>query len=462
MVSSLRNGFPPFIANLLDQLDQLIGPIHLVGSAVRNVLQGCPLSNDLNILTPRPLEQCLDALRQAGHDAVGGGGGEKSLFVPLKGWEKPKTIEISKFRHRPAQTPTIEEDLLHRDVTVNAMAYAWPDGPLIDPFNGRGDLDSGRIRLVNGEETLHGDPLRAVRLFRFSLQLSAVPNPEDLQHCTRISLDQVPAERIRVELDRIFSFSLDSQRGRELLFSLFDSDLGTAMFPELKWSQHLPLPGSLNKCSVWHHTVRTLLSITCSPREEDISLLDLRWTVVLAGLVFHSKDLRNLQKVEDRGGHERTIHQITSILNRYGFSRRRQKKILNILNNLGLGFPFSDRALKRLLGEAVPIEGLVTVIHHWKRGCWDSNLEEKQKTEKEYARVLERCRGLRQSHTMLRSDDLAVSGGDLREIVRRGPGPWLGELQKWLLVWIGEDFTRNNPDSIHRKVLEWIASQDKL
>ncbi|MBF0416604.1 MAG: hypothetical protein HQL79_12650 [Magnetococcales bacterium] len=154
MLPILRNGFPPFIANLLDQLNQLIGPIHVVGSAVRNVLQGCPLSNDLNILTQQPLEQCLNALRAAGHDAVGGGIGDKSVFVPLKGWEKPKTIEISKYRHRPAQTPTIEEDLLHRDITVNAMAYPWPDGPLIDPFHGHKDLALGRIHLINGDETL--------------------------------------------------------------------------------------------------------------------------------------------------------------------------------------------------------------------------------------------------------------------------------------------------------------------
>lgn len=461
MLPSLRNGFPPFIASLLDELNLLIGPIHLVGSAVRNVIQGTPLSNDLNILTVRPLDQCLEALRENNHDAVGGGG-EKSIFVPLKGWEKPKTIEISKFRHRPAQTATIEEDLLHRDITVNAMAYAWPNGPLVDPFGGQDDLINGRIRLVNGEETLRGDPLRAVRLYRFSLQLSAVPNPEDLKYCTHISLDQVPPERIRVELDRIFSFPLDTPQAHNLLFSLLDSDLGAAMLPEFKLLRQIPKPSAMDGTTVWHHTIQTLKSISSSPREEDISLLDLRWTVVLAGLIFYAKNLRSLQKIEDGVNYERAINQIVSCLNRYGFSRRRQKKILNILNNLGIDFPFSDRVLKRLLGDAVPIEGLISLIFHAKHAIQTTDPVCKAKNRLEYTRTLERCRSLRQSCVTLRGSDLAICGGDIRDIVRRRPGPWLGELQTWLLNWIGEDYTRNNPESLRKKIQEWIATQDRM
>lgn len=461
MLPSLRNGFPPFIASLLDELNALIGPIHLVGSAVRNVLQGCPLSNDLNILTVRPLDQCLEALRENKHDAVGGGG-EKSIFVPLKGWEKPKTIEISKFRHRQAQTATIEEDLLHRDITVNAMAYAWPNGPLVDPFGGQDDLINKRIRLINGEETLCGDPLRAVRLYRFSLQLSAVPNPDDLKYCTHISLDQVPPERIRVELDRIFSFPLDTPQARDLLFPLLDSDLGAAMLPEFKLLQQIPKPGNLDGTTVWHHAIQTLISISSSPREEDISLLDLRWTIVLAGLIFHAKSLRSLQKVEDGANHERAINQIASFLNRYGFSRRRQKKILNILNNLGIDFPFSDRILKRLLGDSVSIEGLISIIFHCKHAIQTADPACKAKNRLEYTRTLERCRNLRQVFTTLRCEDLAMGGGDIRDIVRRQPGPWLGELQIWLLNWIGEDLSRNNAESLRKKIQEWISVQDKM
>ncbi|MBF0422569.1 MAG: CCA tRNA nucleotidyltransferase [Magnetococcales bacterium] len=458
----LKSGFPPFIAGLLDQLNHLIGPIHLVGSAVRNVLQGCPLSNDLNILTPRPLEQCLEALRQAGQDAVGGGTGDKSVFVPLKGWEKPKTIEISKYRHRPAQTPTIEEDLLHRDVTVNAMAYAWPDGPLIDPFHGREDLAVGRIRLVNGEETLNGDPLRAVRLFRFSLQLSAVPDEEDLRYCTRISLDQVPPERIRVELDRIFSFTLEAPHSRTLLQALFDSDLGAAMLPELQVLRQLPATGPFEGMTVWQHSIRTLLSLSHSPRDEDISLLDLRWTVLLAGLIFHARNLRTLKQMEERGCHEKAINQIHLILARYGFSKRRQKKIINILVNLSLGFPFSDRVLKRLLKESVPIEGLIALVHHWNHSPDDLPSGQGPSHDTDYAKALERCRTLRKSGIALNSLDLAMSGGDIRDIVRRPPGPWLGHLQGQLLQWVAEDFSRNNRDTLRRKVLEWIALQDKV
>ncbi|MBF0419412.1 MAG: CCA tRNA nucleotidyltransferase [Magnetococcales bacterium] len=462
MLPILRNGFPPFIANLLDQLNQLIGPIHVVGSAVRNVLQGCPLSNDLNILTQQPLEQCLNALRAAGHDAVGGGIGDKSVFVPLKGWEKPKTIEISKYRHRPAQTPTIEEDLLHRDITVNAMAYPWPDGPLIDPFHGHKDLALGRIHLINGDETLKGDPLRAVRLFRFALQLLAEPDPEDLQLCTRVSLEQVPPERIRVELDRIFSFPLDTPSGRKLLYNMFDSHLGKAILPELQQLRDIPMTGPFQGTSAWQHALRTILSLSQSPREEDISLLDLRWAVLLAGLVLYARDLRSLKQMEEKGCQEKALNQITVILGHYGFSRRRQKKIINILSNLNHNFPFGDRILKRLLKESIPIEGLIALIYHWQNPLPEQTSDPNADGAKDYVRMLDRCRILRQTGITLSPHDLAMSGGDIRDIVRRRSGPWLGELQNVLLHWISEDFTRNNRESIRRKVMEWISQQDRL
>lgn len=65
---------------------------------------------------------------------------------------------------------TLEEDLQRRDLTVNAIAQA-ADGTLIDPFNGRADLEQGLLRHVS--PAFDEDPVRVLRLARFAAKLGA-------------------------------------------------------------------------------------------------------------------------------------------------------------------------------------------------------------------------------------------------------------------------------------------------
>lgn len=63
---------------------------------------------------------------------------------------------------------TLEEDLLRRDLTINAMAQD-PDGTIIDPFNGQADLRDRILRHVSSAFT--EDPLRVLRVARFAAKL---------------------------------------------------------------------------------------------------------------------------------------------------------------------------------------------------------------------------------------------------------------------------------------------------
>ena len=57
---------------------------------------------------------------------------------------------------------SLEEDLAHRDFTVNAIAFDPLGGELLDPFGGRGDLARGRLRAVrSARDRFREDPLRA-------------------------------------------------------------------------------------------------------------------------------------------------------------------------------------------------------------------------------------------------------------------------------------------------------------
>jgi poly(A) polymerase len=100
---------------------------------------------------------------------------------------------------------SLEDDLLRRDFTLNAMAVA-EDGTLIDLFGGREDLEMRLLRTpLPAEQTMMDDPLRFLRALRFSVTkgfsihpdvLDAMTQPDILEKLEKV----VSAERIREEV----------------------------------------------------------------------------------------------------------------------------------------------------------------------------------------------------------------------------------------------------------------------
>jgi tRNA nucleotidyltransferase (CCA-adding enzyme) len=75
---------------------------------------------------------------------------------------------------------SVEDDMRRRDFTVNAMARRLETGELIDPLNGRADLEARRLRTVS-PQSFREDPLRLVRALRFVSQLGFEPDDELLE-----------------------------------------------------------------------------------------------------------------------------------------------------------------------------------------------------------------------------------------------------------------------------------------
>jgi tRNA nucleotidyltransferase (CCA-adding enzyme) len=106
----------------------------------------------------------------------------------------------------------------HRDLTINAIGWDPIDEALIDPWNGRADLDRGCLAAVD-LELFGADPLRVLRVARLSAQLEARVDPDLLALCRRLSLDDLPVERIAGELRRILCESKRPSRAFEWLAS---------------------------------------------------------------------------------------------------------------------------------------------------------------------------------------------------------------------------------------------------
>src|SRR5262249_13933750 len=101
----------------------------------------------------------------------------------------------------PAVPP--QDDLRRRDLTITAMAKA-PDGTLIDPFNGKGDLQERVLRHVS--EAFAEDPVRILRVARFAARFGFRIADETLALMRRMvdsgEADALVPERVWQELAR--------------------------------------------------------------------------------------------------------------------------------------------------------------------------------------------------------------------------------------------------------------------
>ncbi|MBF0610870.1 MAG: CCA tRNA nucleotidyltransferase [Magnetococcales bacterium] len=459
MNTNLHNHFNPMINQLLDDLHRLIGPVYLVGGGLRESLLDQPLSSELDLLVLLPLEICRHRLMAAGFQNLTPGNKYNSLLLHLNREEEPREISITTCRHRPSQRPTVKEDLLHRDITVNAMAYQWPDGPLTDPFHGLEDLAHRRIRLVNGATTLQNDPLRAVRFYRFLLQLQGEPDMDDLALVERYSLEWVTEERLRNELDKIFSLPLESEQSRKWFLRLFNSPLAYEIVPALQGLKSI-FPDPNHQESLWDLSINMMLHIPPPEEGEDMPLADLRWCALLHE-IGRVKGQEEGNRLHGQGHYfDETIRLLELFMTSHGFSKRRIRRILNIIPHLDFDLFATDRALRRLIQNHVPLEGLFRLLKAKRDASVHLEEDERLKLAEKYRRAMRRCQILRQALSRFSVQDLAISGGDIMELIRLRPGPWVGKLQEHLISWVTEDPSRNRRPELEKRCWEWVAEND--
>ena len=126
----------------------------------------------------------------------------------------------------------LEDDLVRRDFTVNAMALRLPAMDFVDPYAGLADLAASVLRTPGPPEVSFGDdPLRMMRACRFAAQLGLDVAPEVRAAMGRMAstIDIVSAERVRDELTKL----LLAPRPRAGLRLLVDTGLADHVLPEL-------------------------------------------------------------------------------------------------------------------------------------------------------------------------------------------------------------------------------------
>ncbi len=151
---------------------------------------------------------------------------------------------------------TIEDDLLRRDFTVNAMALRLPQRELVDVHGGVEDLLAGRLHTPQAAPvSFRDDPLRMMRAARFTAQLGFTVSDEVRAAMTDLadSIDIVSAERVRDELVKLLNTS-EPVPGIRLLV---DTGLAERFLPELP-AMRLEIDEHHHHKDVYEHSLTVL------------------------------------------------------------------------------------------------------------------------------------------------------------------------------------------------------------
>lgn len=181
--------------------------IYLVGGAVRDALLGYPSSErDWVVVGASPQEMLEQGYQQVGKDFPVFLHPQTKDEYALARTERKWGHGYTGFAVHCDPGVTLEQDLLRRDLTVNAMARA-ACGEIIDPYGGQRDLEARILRHVSA--AFVEDPLRVLRTARFAARyahLGFSVAPETIALMADIvgqgELTHLPAERVWVEMER--------------------------------------------------------------------------------------------------------------------------------------------------------------------------------------------------------------------------------------------------------------------
>ncbi|MCC2603810.1 multifunctional CCA addition/repair protein [Planctobacterium marinum] len=226
--------------------------VYLVGGAVRDKLLGRQVKDRDWVVTGATSREML----QAGYQQVGK---DFPVFLHPKSKEEYALARKEKksgegytgFDTDTSSSVTLADDLIRRDLTVNAMAED-EYGVLIDPYGGQKDLEQRILRHVS--DAFIEDPLRVLRVARFAARYAGYGfkiAPETLALMTEITqsheLKTLSAERVWVETAKALS-----EPNPEVYFETLRSCNGLQdWFPELDALWGVPNPEK------WHPEIDT-------------------------------------------------------------------------------------------------------------------------------------------------------------------------------------------------------------
>ncbi|GIU04740.1 multifunctional CCA protein [Shewanella sp. c952] len=217
--------------------------IYLVGGAVRDSLLNLPIKDrDYMVVGATPEQMLALGYKQVGRDFPVFLHPKTQQEYALARTERKTAAGYGGFSVDAAPNVTLEQDLLRRDLTVNAIAED-DAGNRYDPFNGIADLNARILRHVS--DAFIEDPLRVLRVARFAARFHSLGfsiAAETMTLMAEISqsgeLEALTAERVYIELDK----ALSSDAPQVFFNVLKECGALAVLFPEIDALFGVPQP----------------------------------------------------------------------------------------------------------------------------------------------------------------------------------------------------------------------------
>jgi tRNA nucleotidyltransferase (CCA-adding enzyme) len=226
---------PEKVVNLSKAIRNAAGRALLVGGCVRDELMGKqPKDWDVEVygVEPARLREVLDqfgpvnvvgeafTVYKLGYD----------LDVSLPRRERKTGRGHRAFFIEGDPSMTVEESARRRDFTINAISQDPLTGEIVDPFQGRDDLENRILRVVS-PDTFAEDSLRVLRAAQFAARFEFKIDSQTVALCREIDLSDLPSERIWSEMEKLLLKAHHPSIGLKCLLEL---DAIDQLFPEIK------------------------------------------------------------------------------------------------------------------------------------------------------------------------------------------------------------------------------------
>ena len=289
------------------------------------------------------------------------------------------------------------------------MAYSEKAG-LIDPFGGEEDLRKGIIRCVGDPKTrFNEDALRIMRGIRFSSVLAFLLEEKTASAIIEQKglLDNIAAERIRVELDKLLCGCDAGRVLREY------REVIAQMIPEIRKTFDFDQQTPYHAYDVWEHTVRAVENVEPAP------------ALRLAAL-FHDIGKPETFTVRDGRGHFYRHERIGEeharvIMRRLRYDNDTRRTVCSLIEKHGTVFRHSEKQVRRLLSD-LGEERLRMLIKLEKadvKSQAPEYTEERLELIDDFSRLVDEVIESDQCFSM---KDLEIDGKDMLELgIKQGP-----------------------------------------
>jgi len=456
----MKISLPTFVTKILDQFLKVGHEIYIVGGAVRDLLTDKEV-HDWDFTTNAIPKVILGLFPDGFYDNQFGTVGVVNPEDEKK--KKPKekipVYEITTFRkemgYSDARHPdkvtwgkTLEDDLIRRDFTINAMALCpTSDGSfkLIDPHGGQKDLQDKLLKAVgNPEERFQEDALRMMRAVRIATQLGfniedktfeAIKKNVDL-------LDKISAERVRDELLKLLSCPF----AKDGYLLLRNTGLAEKILPEVEKGF-----GVDQKSPERHHTLdvgnHSLESLKNSKSKDPI---------VNLAILLHDVGKPIVARKQKDGvitfyNHELLGASITrNIAQRLKLSKKEEEKLVILVrwHQFSVDEKQTEKAIRRFIKNVGKqnLEDMLVLRTADRLGggaretSWRMELFKKKLIEVQKQPFL--------------ITDLKISGNDIMKELKINPGPLIGRFLNQLFEEVVEKKIKNEKEVLLKRLKE--------